>query len=134
VIEDSVRDIPDSLVHLVHGVADLPARGVIAHESQRCLEILACGEQSADHDVVQAQGDPFAVFGLAWDGFGWARGMAAFGCLRVARREAGGRPYRGDSPSGCRGRCGKNTWYPVHRGGSLSSDCAYPVTSLCWPG
>ena len=31
VIENSVPDIPDGLVHLIHGVADLAARGVIAH-------------------------------------------------------------------------------------------------------
>jgi len=30
VIENSVPDIPDGLVHLIHGVADLAARGVIA--------------------------------------------------------------------------------------------------------
>jgi hypothetical protein len=70
VIENSVPDIPDGLVHLIHGVADLAARGVIAHKSQRCLQVLARGEQSADHDVVQAQCDPFAVFGLARDGLG----------------------------------------------------------------
>jgi hypothetical protein len=34
VIENSIPDIPDipdGLVHLIHGVADLAARGVIAH-------------------------------------------------------------------------------------------------------
>jgi len=31
VIGNSVPDIPDGLVHLFHGVADLAARGVIAH-------------------------------------------------------------------------------------------------------
>ena len=51
---------------------------------------MACGEQSADHDVVQAQGNPFAVFGLARDGFGWAGGAAVFGRLRAAWRETGG--------------------------------------------
>jgi len=30
VIENSVPDIQDGLVHLIHGVADLAARGVIA--------------------------------------------------------------------------------------------------------
>ena len=30
VIENGVPDIPDGLVHLIHGVADLAARGVIA--------------------------------------------------------------------------------------------------------
>ena len=30
-VEDSVPDIPDGLVQLVHGVADLAVRGVIAH-------------------------------------------------------------------------------------------------------
>src|ERR1700691_4227261 len=70
VIENSVRDISDGLVHLICGVADVAARGVIAHESQRGLQVLARGEQSADHDVVQASGDPFAVFGLARDSSG----------------------------------------------------------------
>jgi hypothetical protein len=116
VIENSVRDIPDGLVHLIGGVADLGARGVIAYESQRGLQVLARGAQSADHDVVQASGDPFAVFGLARDGFGGAGGGAVFGRWR----ETGGRPYRGDGRCAFRGRCGQNTWYPVHRGGSLS--------------
>jgi hypothetical protein len=31
VIENGVPDIPDGLVHLIHGVADRAARGVIAH-------------------------------------------------------------------------------------------------------
>jgi hypothetical protein len=116
VIENSVPDIPDGLVHLIGGVADLAARGMIAHESQRCPQVLARGEQSADHDVVQASGDPFAVFGLARDGFGWAGGAAVFGRWR----ETGSRRYRGDGRCGFCGRCGQNTWYPVHRGSSLS--------------
>jgi len=81
---------------------------------------LARGEQSADHDVVQAQGDPFAVVGLARDGFGWAGGAAVFGRLRAAWRETGGWLYRGDGRCGFCGRCGQNTWYPVHRASSLS--------------
>jgi hypothetical protein len=30
-IGNNIPDIPDGLVHLIHGVADLAARGVIAH-------------------------------------------------------------------------------------------------------
>jgi hypothetical protein len=30
-IGNSIPDIPDGLVYLIHGVADLAARGVIAH-------------------------------------------------------------------------------------------------------
>jgi hypothetical protein len=51
-------------------VADLAVRGVIDHESQRGLEVFARGEQPPDHDLIQARGNPFAVFGLARDGFG----------------------------------------------------------------
>jgi hypothetical protein len=93
-------------------VADVAARGVIAHEAQRFLQVLARGEQSADHDVVQASGDPFAVFGLARDSVGGA----VFGCWR----ETGGRPYWENSRCAFCGRGGQNTWYPVHRGSSLS--------------
>jgi hypothetical protein len=120
VIEDSVPDIPDGLVQLVHGVADLAARGVIAHQPQRCLEVQACGQQPADDDVVQAQGDPLVVFDQVQDGLGWAGGVAVFERLRAARRGTSGRLYPEHSRCRCCGRCGNNTWYPVHRGGSLS--------------
>jgi hypothetical protein len=39
VMEDSVPEIPDGLVQLVHGVTDLAAPGMIAHQFQRCLEV-----------------------------------------------------------------------------------------------
>jgi len=50
VIEDSV---PDVLIQPIHGVADLAARPVIAHQPQRGLVIQACGEQpvKADHHL-----------------------------------------------------------------------------------
>jgi len=77
-IEDGFPDIPDSLVQFVHGLADLGARGLVAHQPQRCLEVQACGEQPADDDVVQAQGDPLAVFDQAQDGLGWTGSIAVF--------------------------------------------------------
>ena len=46
-IEDGVPDVPDGLIQLIHGVADLATRPVIAHQPQRGLQILWGSEMSA---------------------------------------------------------------------------------------
>ena len=100
-IENGVPDIPDGLVQLTHGVADPAAHGVIAHYPQDGLEIQARGEQQADHDVVQVQGDPLTVLGQVKEGTGWDGALRG---LRAPRRGTAARLYPG--PGRCRA-CGR---------------------------
>ena len=68
--EDNVPDIPDGLVQLVHGVEESCLRGVMPISSSAAWRSWPALEQSADHDVVQARGHPFAIFRLRPEGFG----------------------------------------------------------------
>ena len=125
VIEDSVPDIPDGLVQPVHGVADLAARGVIAHQSQRCLEVQACGEQLAD-DVVQARGDRLVVFDQVQAGLG---GPAA-----LPSSSACGLPGGGPRVGCTRGTAGAGVAVAAETTPGIRYIAAAPRACMAWLG
>jgi hypothetical protein len=61
-IENGVPDVPDGVVQLVDGVADLAGHPLIADQAQRGLEIQSRSEDPADNDIVHALGNPIMIF------------------------------------------------------------------------
>ena len=62
-MENGVPQVPDGQVQLAEGTLDLAGHPVIADQRERGLEIQSRREQPPGHDVVEALGDPFVIFG-----------------------------------------------------------------------
>ena len=62
-IEDGLPDVPDSLVQFADGVPYLTGSAALADQLQRGLEIQPRSENPADHDIVDALGNPVVIFG-----------------------------------------------------------------------
>jgi hypothetical protein len=62
-IENGLPDVSDCLVQFTNGVPDLARGTVLADQLQRGLEIQTRSKNPADHDIVDASGNPVVIFG-----------------------------------------------------------------------
>ena len=62
-IEDGLPDAPDGLLQFADSPPDLAGSAVLADQLQRGLEIQPRSENPADHDIVDALGNPVVIVG-----------------------------------------------------------------------